>query len=109
MKYVQTSALLSMYILRKQTGGSNKRKIIVQGNDIELEIFQNHVSKYKNDLKLRNIEINYKKSPNYKVELYGYDGELKKTIGKPDLEYLIKIIDSMPIGKIEKTIRDKFF
>lgn len=110
MKYIKTSVILSIYILHKQSGGySNKRKIIVQGKDSELETFMIHVSKYKNDLDKRNVEIIYKKSPNYKVKLYGYDSEIKKTIRKPDLEDLIKTIDSMPMGKIEKVIRDRFF
>ena len=112
MNYVKSSVILSMFIIRKQKGGTNasftnKRKIIVNGSDQEINTFRNQVLKYLDDLKIRNVQIIYKKSPQYQIELYGYDGELKKHLNKLDLEDIIKTIDNMPIGKIEKTLRDK--
>ena len=41
------------------------------------------------------------------IELYGYDGGLKKSISKQDLDILIKEIDNMQMGRIEKLLREK--
>ena len=114
MRDIKLACILSVYLtskinkvnkLDKQNGGGNYRKIIVYGNVKELESFLNYKDKYKKDLDERNVKIIYKKSPKFFVELYGYDQKLKKSIYKQDLDTLIKTIDLMPMGQIEKDIR----
>ena len=117
MRDIKLACILSVYLINKvnkvnkldkldkQNGGGNYRKIIVYGTDKELESFSNYKDKYKKDLEERNVKIIYKKSPKFFVELYGYDQKLKKSIYKQDLDTLIKTIDLMPMGRIEKDIR----
>lgn len=109
MSYVKFSGVLSLYFLHKQKGGdlNTSRKIIISGTQKEIDSFKDYSSKYKQDLQARNVKIIYKKSSNFLVELFGYDGELKKTINKQDIDILLKEIDSMPMGKIEKILRKK--
>jgi len=38
------------------------------------------IEAYKEDFNVRNVDIEYIVSTSFKAELYGYDGELKKTI-----------------------------
>ena len=62
---------------------------------------------YKNQLKSRNvvfkIKIDNKRSELFNISLYGYDGKLKYVTNKINsFPIIIKKIDSMNIGKIEK-------
>ncbi len=110
MSHVKFSGVLSLYYLHKQKGGdlNKSRKIVVSGTQKELDSFKNYIVKYNQDLQDRNVKIEYKKSSNFLVELFGYDGELKKSINKQDIDLLLKEIDSMSMGKIEKILREKF-
>lgn len=111
MRYTKLACVLSIYHINKankqdkQVGGGNYRKIVVNGNTSEFDSFRKYAEKYKKELEERNVQILYKKSSKFLVELYGYDGELKKTFGKQDLDAILKTIDLMPMGKIEKSIR----
>ncbi len=108
MYYTKLACTLGSYLCVRQNGGSNYREIIVYGNKKELDTFKNYVKKYTSELEKRNVKITYKEFGNFKIELYGYDTGLKKTIYKSDLEELLDLIDKMPMGQIEKNIRDKF-
>ena len=90
---------------KTQSGGGNYRKIVVNGSDSELESFLFYVEKYKKELEERNVKILYKRKPTFFIDLYGYDGELKKTFDKKDLDAILETIDTMTMGKIEKSIR----
>jgi hypothetical protein len=62
---------------------------------------------YKNQLKSRNvvfkIKIDNRRSELFNISLYGYDGKLKYVTNKINsFPIIIKKIDSMHIGKIEK-------
>ncbi len=59
----------------------------------------------------RNIIIEYirRKDADFKIELIGYDGDVKYTSDKyfeKFFENLFSIIDKMPIGKIEKELEE---
>jgi hypothetical protein len=87
-----------------------KRKLILTYSDDLLEQknkFLNKYEKYKNDLEYRNVTLiiknNNKRSELFNISLYGYDGKLKYVTNKINsIPYIIKIIDKMPLGKIEK-------
>jgi hypothetical protein len=64
-------------------------------------------NEYKDDLEDRNIiftiKTNNKRSELFNLSLYGYDGKLKYVTNKINsIPSIIKIIDEMPLGKIEK-------
>jgi len=65
---------------------------------------------YKNDFNTRNVILiikkNNKRSELFNISLYGYDGKLKYVSNKINsLPNILKIIDEMPMGKIEKKIK----
>ena len=109
MRNIKLACILSVYLSHRidknQSGGGNYRKIVVNGTDSELESFLFYVKKYKKELEERNVKILYKRKPKFFIELYGYDGELKKTFNKKNLDEILESIDSMPMVKIEKNIR----
>ncbi len=62
---------------------------------------------YKNQFKLRNVKfekkLNKNRSQLFNISLYGYDGKLKYVSNKvTSIPTIIKKIDTMPLGKIEK-------
>jgi hypothetical protein len=64
-------------------------------------------NEYKDDLEKRNvfltIKSNNKRSELFNISLYGYDGKIKYVTNKINsIPSIIKIIDEMPLGKIEK-------
>ena len=87
-----------------------KRQLILTYSDDLLEQknkFLNNYEKYKNDLEYRNVTLiiknNNERSELFNISLYGYDGKLKYVTNKINsIPYIIKIIDRMPLGKIEK-------
>ncbi len=86
---------------------SNNRKIKIQASEKELLFIKNIINNYKNEFIKRNVDIEYIIKPNFKAELYGYDGNLKKTIyQKEEINNFIKEIDNMPMGRLEKKERD---
>ncbi len=67
--------------------------------DIQLNI-------YKNELKKRNVKINFilnhKRLELFQIKLFGYDSSLKFISNKINsLPQIIKLIDNMPMGKLE--------
>lgn len=68
-------------------------------NDVEVQ----------NGIDDRNLIIKYQKGNKFKIELIGYDGEVKNTFDKVNedfFEIIFGLIDNMPIGSIEKDERD---
>ncbi len=110
MNYVKLGGIISFNLGLKtnQYSGNRSRKLFVYGTKDQIKSFIDYAKKYKNELTKRNVIIEYKDSPNFYLELFGYDGELKQNIRKKELDYIINLIDKMPMGKIEKLIRDKF-
>ena len=65
--------------------------------------------KVQNGIKDRNLQIEYVRKNKFKIELIGYDGNVKYTTDKVNEDFFNKIfnlIDGMPIGQIEKEGRD---
>jgi hypothetical protein len=68
------------------------------------------IETYQEEFNVRNVEIEYIDSTPFKAELYGYDGELKKTITKmEEIKDFIDEIDNMPMGALEKNDRENFY
>jgi hypothetical protein len=68
------------------------------------------IESYKEEFNVRNVEIEYIVSTDFKAELYGYDGGLKKTITKmEEIKDFIDEIDNMPMGALEKKDREDFY
>ncbi len=71
------------------------------------KLFIQHYKDYKKELKKRNVKLNIKKNNNrsqlFNISLYGYDTKLKYVTNKSNpFQTIIKKIDSMVLGKIEK-------
>ena len=65
------------------------------------------VNNFENDLINRNIKVIYNLAEETTIELYGNDGELKMKIDNPyNFINLIEAVDKMPMGSLEKKIRD---
>jgi len=87
-----------------------KRKLILTySKDLikKKNSFLKKYNEYKDELKNRNIifiiKTNNKRSELFNISLYGYDGDLKYVTNKINsIPSIIKIIDSMPLGKLEK-------
>jgi hypothetical protein len=89
---------------------NNKRKLILTYSKdclYKKNKFLINYDKYKNNLENRNVILsvksNNKRSELFNISLYGYDGILKYISNKINcIPYIIKKIDSMPLGKINK-------
>ena len=89
---------------------NKKRKLILTySKDLikKKDKFLIKYNEYKNDLLHRNIiftiKINNKRSDLFNISLYGYDGKIKYITNKINcIPSVIKIIDEMPMGKLEK-------
>jgi hypothetical protein len=89
---------------------NKKRKLILSySKDLikKKNIFLLKYKKYKNDLIKRNVCLIVKKINSrvqlFNISLYGYDSKLKYVSNKITcIPYIIKLIDNMPYGKIEK-------
>jgi hypothetical protein len=89
---------------------NKKRKLILTySKDLikKKDKFLIKYNEYKNDLLHRNIiliiKINNKRSELFNISLYGYDEKIKYVTNKINcIPSIIKIIDEMPLGKLEK-------
>jgi hypothetical protein len=89
---------------------SLRRKIKIFTSSIQIFIIKQIIESYKEEFNKRNVDIEYIVSTPFKAELYGYDGELKKTITKiEEINELITEIDNMPMGFQEKKDREDFY
>ena len=85
------------------------RKIVVYGPDNQLNFIKNNIKNYQNELDKRNVIVKYQDNNDFRAELYGVDGGLKKTIySYNEIPTFINLIDSMPMGKVEKALRESF-
>lgn len=83
------------------------RRIVINTPYNEQEQIKSIIKNFENDLLNRNIKVIYNYANQTAIELYGYDSELKKTINDPyNFASLIDAVDKMPMGSIEKKIRD---
>jgi hypothetical protein len=89
---------------------NKKRKLILTYSKDSIkkkDKFLIKYNEYKNDLLHRNIVLiiktNNERSELFNISLYGYDGKIKYVTNKINcIESVIKIIDEMPLGKLEK-------
>jgi hypothetical protein len=89
---------------------NKKRKLILTYSKDLIKKKYNFLLKYKtfkSDLEKRNVYLIIKKDNNrsqlFNISLYGYDGKLKYLSNKITcIPHIIKLIDNMPYGKIEK-------
>lgn len=87
-----------------------------------LRIVSNVATTYKKDLleqlikepqnrvafKDRNLTIQYREGPGFRMKLFGYDGEEKYSttyVNQQELEHIYDLIDDMPIRRIEMAER----
>jgi hypothetical protein len=88
---------------------SSKRKIKIFASRTQIFNIKKIIESYKEEFNIRNVEIEYIVSTDFKAELYGYDGGLKKTITKmEEIKDFIDEIDIMPMGALEKNDREDF-
>ena len=89
----------------------NKKRVLILTYSKDCLIKKNNFLKnynnYKNELDQRNVILvvksNNKRSQLFNISLYGYDGILKYVTNKVNsISTIIKKIDSMPFGTIEK-------
>jgi len=89
----------------------NKKRKLILTYSIDLVKKKNKFlakyNEYKAELESRNVVIiikrNNKRSELFNISLYGYDGKLKYVTNKINsIPSIIKIIDEMPMGKLEK-------
>ena len=86
-----------------------RRKIIIEAPGLQIFIIKVAIAANKEEFDKRNVDIEYIEKPNFKAELYGYDGTLKKTITKQEeIKDFIEAIDNMPMGALEKKNRETF-
>lgn len=89
----------------------NKKRILILTYSKDLLVKKNNFLKkynnYKNELEKRNVKLvvksNNKRSQLFNISLYGYNGLLKYVTNKVNsIVTIIKKIDAMPLGSIEK-------
>ena len=89
----------------------NKKRVLVLTYSKDLLVKKNNFLKkyneHKDELEQRNVKLvvksNNARSQLFNISLYGYDGKLKYVTNKVNcIPYIIKKIDSMPIGKLNK-------
>jgi len=89
---------------------SSKRKIKIFAPNAQMFNIKKIIETYKEEFNKRNVEIEYIVSTDFKAELYGYDGGLKKTItNMEEIKDFIDEIDNMPMGTLEKNDREDFY
>ena len=85
------------------------RIIEIYGTKKQLESIKKLLQKYQEEITIRNIKLKYLIDEKFQAKLYGYDGELKKTVNNPsEITQFFKMIDNMPMGKVEKSLREQF-
>ena len=85
------------------------RKLLIRFRNInDLQKWYNLEFVNINKLKNRNIRINYRKSNINELVLYGYDKKekYKSSISQTSINKMIKLIDNMPMRKLDKSINN---
>ena len=89
---------------------SSKRKIKIFAPNAQMFNIKRIIETYKEEFNKRNVDVEYIVASSFMAELYGYDGELKKTIIKMEkIKELFTEIDNMPIGSLEKKDIEDFY
>ena len=84
-----------------------RRRIKITASKTEMSDIKKIIKTLETEFNKRNVDIKYVSGSFFKAELYGYDGELKKTIIEIDkIKDFIIDIDNMHMGSIEKKNRD---
>ena len=84
-----------------------RRRIEITASKTQMSKIKKIIETFQNEFNIRNVDIKYVYGTAFKAELYGYDGELKKTIIKiNEIKDFIIEIDNMPMGSLEKKNRD---
>ena len=84
-----------------------RRRIEITASKTQMSKIKKIIETFQNEFNIRNVDIKYVYGTPFKAELYGYDGELKKTIIKiNEIKDFIIEIDNMPMGSLEKKNRD---
>lgn len=85
------------------------RTMIVYGNNKQIKYVQSLLEPSDEEFTKRHVQINYKNFRAFRAELYGHDGNLVDVVYTPEqiISFLEKI-DSMPMGSIEKQLREGF-
>ena len=80
-----------------------RRRIEITASKTEMSEIKKIIKILVTEFNKRNVDIKYVSGLSFKAELYGYDGELKKTIIKiNEIKDFIIEIDNMPMGSLEK-------
>jgi len=86
---------------------SSRRLVKIYVSNEQIFNIKKIIESYKEEFDKRNVDIEYIISTPFKAELYGYDGELKKTITSiEDISEFIIEIDNMPMGSFERKDRE---
>jgi hypothetical protein len=86
----------------------SRRLIKIFSPNEQISNIKKIIESYKEEFDKRNVDIEYIINTDFKVELYGYDGELKKTITSiEEIKDFIIEIDNMPMGLQEKKDREE--
>ena len=100
---------LIFYQLNNYNMNKKRKLILTYSKDLikKKNKFLMKYNEYKDELEQQNviftIKRNNKRSQLFNLSLYGYDGKLKYVTNKINsIPSIIKIIDEMPLGKIEK-------
>ena len=84
-----------------------RRRIEITASKTEMSEIKKIIKTLETEFNKRNVDIKYVSGSFFKAELYGYDGELKKTIIKiNEIKDFIIDIDNMPMGSLEKKNRE---
>ena len=85
----------------------SRRKVKIYAPNEQMTNVKNIINTYLEEFNKRNVDIEYIVASLFTAELYGYDGELKKTIIKMEkINELLTEIDYMPMGLQEKKDRE---
>jgi len=85
------------------------RQIVIYGTRDQIFETKKNLDKNINEFIKRRVDVIYKRSQNFSAELYSYDGDLIMTVYDPaKIPLLLEQIDRMPIGRMEKALRENF-
>ena len=87
----------------------SRRLLKILSPNKQIANVKNIIESYKEEFDKKNVDIEYIVASLFTAELYGYDGELKKTITRiEDINELLTEIDNMPMGLEEKKDRENY-
>jgi hypothetical protein len=106
-KYVKYKSKYFLTIGEDKKFVNLRRRIEITASKTEISKIKKIIKTLVTEFNKRNVDIKYVSGSPFKAELYGYDGQLKKTIMEIDkIKDFIIVIDNMPMGYIEKKNRE---